>query len=756
MFNTYPRAGVPDDGSTLTNYDERRGRIAALAALAVYRDGTATVGEPGSTERESITRVSPEFFATLGAGPAVGRAFTEGEMTYQTDHVVILTDPYWRQRYGRDHAVLGRRIRVDGIERVIVGVLPPDFSFLSSKARLYFPLSSNAEEREPKRRHSGSSTHMIARLRPGATLAEAQSQIDAHNAAVEGNGIEAKAMADAGFRSIVEPLHAGHVAAIRPTLLLMQAGALFLLLIGALNLVNLLLIRASQRVRELAVRQAIGAGRRHIVSEVVVETTTLTLGGGLLGLVVGAVGIRLLPLLGTDRLPLGTHIALDLRVALTVLVGALVLGVTIAAPIAWYSLRQRVASGMQFESRGSTASRAAQRLRHGFIVAQIGLAFALLSGAGLLGLSLNKVMALSPGFRPERVLTGQISLPWSSYQRDADRLAFVERLIGDVARTPGVLAAGIVTNVPLSGNSNRSSATVKGRPLRPGESPRGIYSYSVGGDYFTAMGLTLREGRFVVEADSRRAERVCVVDEDFARRYWPTGGAVGQRVFQGTAPAEEREAEGFTIVGVVGAAKQDRLTEDDALGAVYYPFGHRQDNDFFVVTRTSAVPQAFANTLRPIVRAIDPDLPVNDIQTMDARIEDSLVARRSPALLAGVFSGIAMLLTALGTYGVLSYAVAQRRREIALRMALGAQPAQIRRQFVSLALGLLAAGSVLGVIAAWITGQAMQTLLYQVPALHAAVLIGAAATLSVVSLAACLLPSHRATRVSPMEALADQ
>jgi len=752
VYNTYPKAGVPNDGCSLTNYYERRGQIAAFAAIAAYRDGTAIAGEPGSTERVEVTRVSPDFFSTLGLGPVMGRAFTEEETTYQTDDVAILTDAYWRERLGANPGVVGRTIRLNGVETTVVGVLPRQFSFLSSRARIYLPLASNPDERSPRQRHSGNSD-MIARVAPAATIGEAQSQVDAHNASIEQDSPEARMMRDAGFRSIVVPLHADHVAAIRPTLLLLQAGVLFLLLIGAVNVTNLLLIRANGRVKELAVRQAIGASRRHIVTEVMVETIVLTLAGGLLGLAVGAGGIRLLAVLGAEHLPLGAHISFDVRVAAVAMIAAIVLGAAIAVPIAWFSLRSQTLGALQSESRGGTAGTTARRLRHGFLVAQMALAFVLLAGAGLLGLSLKKVMAVSPGFQAANILSGQLTLPGKNYKDGASLLAFTERLAGELGRQPGVVATGVVTNVPLSGISNKSAAKVKGRTLGPGESPRGHYSYSVGGDYFAAMGFSLREGRWLSADDSRRAARVCVVDEDFARYYWPRGGAIGQRLFEGS---EDRlDAEAFTIVGVVGAVKQAELTEDQAQGAVYYPFGHRPDHSMFVVVRTSLPPESLGFSLQRVVRAIDAELPVNDLRSMETRIADSLVARRSPALLAGLFSTIALLLTAIGTYGVLTYAVSQRRREIGLRMALGARPAQVRRQFMSLALRLLAVGTSLGMVGAWLTGRAMQSILFEVPALHVATIVATAAVLAIVSLAACLLPSHRAARISPMEALSE-
>jgi len=332
---------------------------------------------------------------------------------------------------------------------------------------------------------------MIARLRADATLEQAQSEIDAQNAALEVDDPQAKMIADAGFRSMVVPLRADHVAAVRPTLLLLEAGVLVLLLIGAVNFVNLLLVRAGGRVKELAVRQALGAGWRYLVSEMVVETSVLTFAGGLLGLAVGAGGIQLLRGLGADRLPLGSRIVFDVRLALVGLLAAMVMGVVFAAPVAWLHLRRHVGNAMQSESRGGTSGRGAQILRHGFVVSQIALAFMLLAGAGLLGLSLQRVMAISPGFQADHVVTGQILLPWANYS-EAGRLNFVERLMDKLDHLPGVMSAGAVNNVPFSGNTGKSTATVAGHVRRPGESARGHYSYGVAGDYFRAMGFSLR------------------------------------------------------------------------------------------------------------------------------------------------------------------------------------------------------------------------------------------------------------------------
>jgi len=746
IYNTYPKAGVDRDGSSVTNYYERRGQLPAFSSLSIYREREVIVGEPGSTEKVPILAVSPEFFETVGVLPVRGRAFKEEETTFESDQVAILTHACWQRRFNADPEILGRQFRVNARTITVVGVLPAEFRFLSSDAQFFAPFASNPEERTARQRHSGGNRKcIVARLKPGATLSEAQAQIDSHNAALEAGSPQAKMLIAAGFRSVAVGLHEDHVAAIRPVLWLLQAGVAVLLLIGIVNLANLLLIRANGRMKEIAVRQALGADARQIVTEVLVETTLLTLLGGVLGCAVGAGGVQLLASLGASQLPLGAQVVFDARTAWVALLAALAIGVILAWPIAWFSLRDNVLRG---ESRGATTSAAAQRLRHASIVAEIALAFVLLASGGLLGLSLNRAMAVSPGFRPNHVLTGQILLPWTSYAEPAIRYSFVDQVIRNVEAQPGVVGAGLVTNVPFSGHSGKSAATVKGRVSHPGESPRGSYSYAVAGNYFAAMGFVLHAGRFLA-SDER--ERNCVVDAEFARFYWPSGNALGQQLYSGS----DATGQPYTVVGVVGPVKQAGLTDAIAQGAVYYPYRYRPEGELYLVARTATPPETLARTLQKVVRGLDPDLPLTDIRSMEARIDDSLLTRRSPAFLAGLFSAIALLLTTIGTYGVLSYAVAQRRREIAVRMALGAQPGQIRGQFLALAFRLLAAGLAFGLGGAWVSGQAMQAVLFQVPASHPLVLGGAAGVLALACLAACLLPSHRAARTSPREALSE-
>lgn len=748
IYNTYPGAQVFNDGCSVANYYERRGRLDAFRGISIYREGTATIGEPGATEIEPVMQVSPDFFTTLGTAPALGRAFDEGETSYGTDGVAVLTDAFWKQRFNARPDIIGQSIRFNGARRTVVGVLPESYRFLSSKARVYVPLASNAGERSRAERHAGSSD-MIARLAPGTTLEAGQAQIDARNAALRGDDPFAAMMDSVGFRSVAVPLRADHVASARPALLLMQGGALALLLIAAANLVNLLLIRASSRARELAVRRALGAGWRHVIGEIAAETGLLAVMGGALGLLAGALGIRLLGWFGASTLPLGAGAALDARLAAAAMTASFALAALMAVPVAWYYFRTHAMPALQSEARGNTVSRGARRMRHAFLAAQIAIALILVSGAGLLALSLDRAMAVSPGFEAADTLTARVSLRAPDIRRLQDFTQLAARIVERAAALPGVTAAGAATNIPLSGQHNKSAAVPAG--LAPGQTPRGVYSYGVTGDYFRALGVPLVEGRYLTTADSTAASRVAVVDEPFARRHWPGSSAVGQRIFQGTHEGAPETA--FVIVGVVGAAKQADVTEDGLGGAVFFPLVHQFDSQVFLVARAAIPAASLAPALREAAREVSLDVPMSDVMTMEERVEASLAGRRSPAAAALAFAAIAMLLAAIGTYGVLSYAVAQRRREIGVRMALGARPAQVRAQFLMMALRIVAVGGAIGLAGAWLAGQAMATMLYDVPAGHLPTLGAAALVLLAVALPASVWPAHRASRVPPIEVM---
>ena len=747
LFNAYPGAGVERSGASIPNYFERRHAIPALASVSIYREASFIVGDGASPDRVEAASVSPEFFATLGVPLALGHTFTDAELTYQTDQVAVLTDEFWRRHFKADPAVLGRTFLNDGLTITVVGVLPPGFRYLSSRAQFFRAAGHDLEDRKIDRRHNNS-WQMIARLAPGASLADAQTQIEAFNTRLLADDPMAQLVKDVGFRTTVASLHADHVRSIRPTLLLLQAGGVFLLLIGAVNLANLLLIRASGRLKDLAVRQALGARRRHVAIEVLSETLLLTLGGGLFGALLGSLGIDLFRLIGTDRMPLGSQIVFDVRLALIGLLAALLLGVALAAPIIWYNLRARLASTLQTESRGGTTTRAALRVRHAFIVAQIALAFVLLASAGLLGRSLQQILNTSSGFSSDHVLSGRITLPWKSYQTPEARRGFAERLLPALRVIPGITDAAITTGLPFTQNINDSATAIEDRPTEPGRPLRAHYISSVSSDYWRAMRIPLIRGRLLEENDHLRKERVCVVDQAFANQYWPGGDPIGRRIAQDIKVTEENAC---TIVGVVGEVKQGALTENNGHGAVYFPLSGAFS--FSVILRTALPPEALAPAVRRAVLEIDPGQPIDDLRPLQARIDDSLVAHRSPAILAALFSSAALLLAALGTYGVLAYAVGQRQREIGVRLALGAQPHQVLAQFLRQGALLLVVGLVLGLAATWAAGLGLRNLLFGIEPMNLAVLAATAGVLAGVVFFALYLPSRRAARTDPMVAL---
>jgi predicted permease len=495
-----------------------------------------------------------------------------------------------------------------------------------------------------------------------------------------------------------------------------------LLLIGSVNLVNLLLIRASGRARELAIRQSLGASHWHVMRQVMTETVLLCFVGGLCGLALAAGGIGLLQKLGVDQLPLGTYIGFDAGFALVALSGTVVLGVLIALPVAWFSVRVHLANAFRSASRSATTNRAAQRLRHSFIVAQICLAFVLLAGAGLLGISLKRVMETSPGFQPGQVLAGQLSLPYKKYPDASAQLALIERLLAAIRNQPGVAFAGIGNLAPFGRNGSSGVTAVEGVQIANGGSQQDHYRNGVVGAYWRTLDIPLLRGRLLEDADNQRKQRVCVVDQAFANRYWPGGSPLGRRLNDG--PVFNKD-EAFTIVGVVGTVKQNKLDDVNPKGTIYYPYKYWPGPAISVLVRTGMAAEAMVPILRRTVLAIDPELPIDDLKPMRSLIAESVVTRRSPAVLAGIFAVVALLLTAVGTYGVLAYAVGQRRREIGVRMALGAGQQLVLRQFLGLAAKLLLAGIGFGILGAWATGRAMQHLLFGIGSVHFGVVAAA-------------------------------
>ena len=599
VHNAYPAVGIERGSASIANYFERREVIDAFASVSLIRGRTYITGRPGSVERVISAQVTPEFFQTLGVALAMGQTFTDAELDYSSDKVAIITDRFWRSYFDADTKVLGRTFYQDSRLLTVIGVLPPRFRYLSNKYQIYRPMVHNPEERLPENRHGGRG-QMIARLAEGRSIADAQAELKVFNVQELSTDPKAATIKETGYYTKVASLHQDHVRAVRPVLLLLQTGVLCLLLIGGVNLAGLLLIRASGRTKEFAVRQALGAGRWHTARAILIETMMLSLAGGVLGIVLSVFGLRLIELLGTDMLPLGADIGFDSRVAVVSILASVAVGICIALPIIWLNLRHTTNVQLQCETRGGTSSRSVQHLRHSLIVCQIAVAFMLLCGAGLLGVSLKQTLDTSPGFESEQVLTAGLSLnskhiPWQQ------RGNLTRRLLSRLQAIPGVTHAASSSPLPFATATAKKSAISTESSVSAGSTLRTHHFSWVSPDYFRAMSIPLREGRFF-EASDDNDPRVAVIDEAFASQYWPNGDAIGRRFTRDartmvdvngseTTRADFDESSAYTIVGIVGNVKHRDLTETEQPGSVYLPYTNQLG--YHLVLRTSVSPASF-------------------------------------------------------------------------------------------------------------------------------------------------------------------
>jgi predicted permease len=752
-YNRYPKTGIEHGRSSVVNYLERR-QVPAFEDVAAVRYDNVIV--EGASERQPLMFVTPSFFRVLGVTPFLGRNFSEDEAVFGHDDLVILGYDVWRTRFDGDPAVIGKTLRIEDTPHTIVGVMPQGFHYLAAKAQLWVPMAFTGAERQISQRHDAS-LEVIARLRPGGSIARAQQQVDALNRAREKDDPHAKlALAD-GFCTSVVRLRDDATASVRPALRLVTGGVLLLLVIATVNLANLVLVRVTAKAKEFAVRHALGASRGLLTGRIFSETISTVFVGGLVGVALAAALLRGIAATSSATLPVPTAAEVHAPVVVAALTLAALVGVVIALPALILLHTRSTETGLGIESRAGTVSRPIQRLRNGLVVLQIALAFVLLTCAALLGLSLRNVLAVNPGFQPDHVVTAWIALPWKYYERAPDRLSLAQRWLAELAATPGITSAGIGTSLPVVGEFGDLAMRVEGAAASA-DQHEVHHLAAVSGDYFAALRIPLRAGR-LLRADDLTT-RSCVVDDAFARQYWPNGDAVGHKVWLGLREANDwsgdtaKEEKPFTIVGVVGAVKQTGLTEAESRGMVYYPvmeplmpFG------FVTVVRTSLPDTAIVPSLRAALRRVDARLPLDDVRTMSARIDDTTELARTILVLTAGFAMIALSLGVLGVYGVVAYVVAQREREIAIRFALGALKRQIALLFLSLGVRLALLGTVIGAIIAGRATSAIRHLLFHVSPLSPVALLTPAVVLLASALIASLVPSRRASAIDPAIAL---
>jgi len=758
LYNSYPGAGAERGGNSAPDFFFRRERVDAFANVAAFQGWGYTVGEAGSTERLASARVTSTLFPLLGVSPVLGRNFTEDEMAVGHEPEVILSYDFWMERYDGDRTVLGRSLRVDGRPYMIVGVLPERFRMLGTRQpRFYVPIPFTDEDHTAAQLHNNN-YQQIARLRAGATVAQAASQIEALNAAVTEewpvpNG--AQLLKDAGFRTVIRPLKDDLLRDVKPILLLLWAGVAFVLVIGCVNIANLMLARSHLRMREMATRMALGAARARLGRQLVTESLVMGVLGGGFGIAVGALGLRLLETVGLQELPRGTDVSLDLTAVLFTLALGVGAGLVFGAIPLVHVARSDLNVVFRAGGRTGTASHRALLLRNALVTGQVALSFVLLIGAGLMLGSFRALLHVDPGFEPEGVLTGQISLPSSRYpNRNALRL-FVEDLLPKLRALPGVEHASVTSQLPFSGNRSTSVILPEAYTPEPGESLLSPLQNRVGTDYFRTMGIPLLEGRTFEASDDEDHRNVIILDQWLAHRYFPDGDALGKRMLWGTVPGMEEDEEPFlyTVVGVVGSVKQSRLDETGSVGAYYMPAAQQPFRFLKVAVRTRGEPTALVEPVRRSVAQLDPELPFYGARTMRERITESMRDRRAVMLLMGVFSVLALVLAAVGIYGALAYSVAVRTRELGIRMALGSSGSDLFRLVVGQGGAMVLVGLAAGAGAAALLVRLVRSLLYGVQPTDPYVLASAAFVLAATGLLACALPARRAARTDPVQAL---
>ncbi len=735
-----------DRGSTLLRYELVRDRNRSFQSVAVWTNDNANLTGYGEPLQAPIVRVSPNFFAALGVQPQLGRTFTEEDGRPEGQPVAIIGEMLWRTRFGGDRNVIGRSIALDNTPHTIVGVLPAGVSFpFVGPADIWTPRYFEYSLMTPQRLRSGVGyLNILARLQPGTTLERADAELAVLNRQYREQN-PAAPDADPAVAMTAEPLRNMVVAGVREKVLILTGFVAVVLLIACANVASLLLSRALARRKEIAVRAALGASRGALVRQLLTESMLLALAAGALGAALSWLGTGALVEWGAGQLPQGIPIAMDLRVLLFTLVVSIFAGLFFGTFPALQLSGTDLDTSLRDEGRGTSTGHARTRMKSLLVVAQVALSLLLLIGAGLLLRSFGRMLGIHPGFDPHNVLSMNVSLPTVKYAKPAQQIAFFDELLRRVSVLPGVRNAAISAALPLSW-IRITPVLPEGQPNVPLAQRPFVDIEAVSPQWFQTMRVPLRAGRQFTAADNAAAPKVVMVNETFARRFWGKQNPLQRHVLVGRGPAQSE------VIGVAADVKNQGLAQETQ-AQLYLPFEQLPWADMNLLVRTIVPPASVTWAVRAQIAAIDPDQPVAGIQTVDQLVDSSLAQPRFIVLLLGIFSATALALSVIGIYGVLSYWVAQRRYELGIRLALGAQRADILRSVVRQGLRLAMAGIVIGLIAALLLTGLMSSMLYQVGALDLTTFAVAPLVFLAIALAASYLPARGATRVDPVEAL---
>ena len=737
----------PIDAFSSPNYLDLAELADVFAGAAASSRGTLTLTGAGEPTDLNVSVVSANFFDVLGVRPQLGRAFSPAENEPGNRNVVILSRALWQQRFGGDPGILNQSLLLGGNAFTVVGVMPSGFSY-PSNTDVWVPLEYSEAFRSEGSR-GGFYLSVIARLRDDVPLERARAAVDALARRID------EAWDPPGFpvtlAMVTTPLREAIIGDVRTPLLVLLAAVGFVLLIACVNVANLLLARASTREAEIAVRTAIGAGRSRIIGQRVTESVVLGLLGGLLGLVLALWGTAAIVGMQPGDLPRISEVRVDGAVI------AFTFGISLVAALlfgmlpALQSASMNPYDALREAGRSQVGSRRSQRLRTGLVVAEIAFAVLLLAGAGLLIRSFATLMDVDPGFRSEGLLTFPVGLPGGTYPDDARRSMFVEQYLERVRALPGVAEAAAVSAAPLAAGTLRVGFSIEGEGEVSSEQVMDIRVVTPG--YFRLMGIPLRGGRDVEPSDRAGTQPVAVVSEAAVRRYFRDGDPIGRTITMGWARDAQPDGVTATIVGVVADVKLYELGEAP-LPTVYFPHAQVGVPGMSIIVRAAgANPLLPVPGLRDELRALDPNLPLDDVQLVDDILADSVAQPRFYMMLLLLFAGVAVILAAVGIFGVMSFAVAQRRREIGIRMALGAPHASVLRLVLREGMLVTAVGIAIGLTAAVALTRVMESLLYGVAATDAVALVGATLILAATALLASCLPARRAASLDPLLAL---
>jgi predicted permease len=757
MSNEYPKAGVIGLNSASSgDYFDRLKEITAFESQAMFRQRDQTVEVNALPQRIHAMAVTPSWFTLLRVTPALGRPFLEEEGEIGREQEVILSHGLWEQLYAGDKAAIGGELRVSGQPFKIVGVMPAGFDFIDPEVRLWMPIAFTAEE---KTQHHSNNWIYMGRLKPGATLAQAQAQVNAlNNENLERFPEFKEILINAGFHTEVKPLQEMVTGGVKKTLYLLWGGAMLVLLIGGLNIANLALTRLSLRRKEIATRIALGAGRMQLMRQLILENVGLALTGGVGGIILGAGLLRTLNVIGLEHMPRAGEVHMDATVVLVSLGLSIAAGLLVGMFPMVSASKIGINDALHEDSRTGTTGKKTRSVRQLLVAAQIGFAFALLVGAALFLASFRRLLQVDPGFKPEGVVTASVNLPRSKYVKAEDRRGFLNRAVPAVRAIPAVTQSGATNVLPLSGSHDDEVILAEGYQMKPGESIISPVAMKVTPGYFETMSIPMLKGRSFDERDSENAPRVVIVDERLAEHFWPNSDPVGRRMYFPGNPQNllkvDEHTVWLTVVGVAKTLRYENLEDKGAtVGGFYRPIAQDPDSSFTFALKTAGDTDSAVRALRAEILRLDPDLAVFDVHSMSERIDLSLASRRTSMLLANAFGGVALFLATLGIYGVLAYLVAQRTREIGIRVALGSSRAAILSLVLREGFQLVVIGLILGVVGAASLQKFVATEVYAVRPLDPLILASVMALLAIVALAACALPARRAMLVDPIMAL---